>query len=59
MPFGTVDEVIAEAKKTMRVLGGSGGYILSPTHYLLADVPPENILALRDAVMAFGGYPLD
>jgi uroporphyrinogen decarboxylase len=58
MPFGTVEEVTAEAIKVMRVLGGSGGYILSPTHYLLADVPPENILALRDAVLTYGHYPL-
>jgi uroporphyrinogen decarboxylase len=59
MPFGTEDEVVAEVKKAMRALGGSGGYILAPTHYLLADVPPENIIALRDAVMTYGHYPLD
>jgi uroporphyrinogen decarboxylase len=58
MPFGTTDEVTAEAIKTMRALGNNGGYILAPTHYLLADVPPENILALRDAVLKHGQYPL-
>jgi len=58
MPFGTPDEVRAEAIKTMRALGPSGGYILSPTHYLQPDVPPENVIALRDAVMECGHYPL-
>jgi uroporphyrinogen decarboxylase len=58
MPFGTVDEVKAEAVKVMRVLGQSGGYILAPTHYLQGDVPPENVIALRDAVMEHGQYPL-
>jgi uroporphyrinogen decarboxylase len=58
MPFGTPDEVTAEAIKTMRALGPGGGYILAPTHYLQPDVPPENIVALRDAVLAHGRYPL-
>ncbi len=58
MPFGTVDEVKHQAKVAMRALGVGGGYILAPTHYLLPDVPPENILALRDAVLIGGRYPL-
>ena len=58
MPFGTPEEVAAEALKTMRALGPGGGYILAPTHYLQADVPPENVIALRDAVLEHGGYPL-
>lgn len=58
MPFGTPDEVRAEAVKTMKALGPGGGYILSPTHYLQPDVPPENVMALRDAVLECGHYPL-
>lgn len=58
MPFGTPEEVKAEAIKTMRLLGPNGGFILAPSHYLQADVPPENIIALRDAVLEHGSYPL-
>lgn len=58
LPFGTPEEVYAEAVKTMRALGLGGGYILAPTHYLTPDVPPENVLALRDAVLERGRYPL-
>lgn len=58
LPFGKPDEVRAEAKKVMEALGPGGGYILAPTHYLLGDVPPENIIALRDAVLECGPYPL-
>lgn len=58
LPFGTPEEVKAEAIKTMRMLGPGGGYILAPTHYVQGDVPPQNILALRDAVLEFGHYPL-
>ncbi len=59
MPFGTPEEVKAEAVKTIRALGPGGGYILAPTHYLQGDVPPENIIALRDAVLEYGSYPLN
>jgi uroporphyrinogen decarboxylase len=59
MPFGSPEEVTREATTTMKNLGRGGGYILSPTHYLLADVPPENTIALRDAVIQYGRYPLN
>jgi uroporphyrinogen decarboxylase len=58
LPFGSPDEVKAEAILAMRNLGVGGGYILAPTHYLTPDVPPENVLALRDTVMLHGRYPL-
>lgn len=51
MPFGSPDEVRQEAAHTIKVLGEGGGYILGPTHYLQADVPPENILALKEVVL--------
>lgn len=58
MPFGTVEEVKDKTRETIQTLGPSGGFILAPTHYLQADVPPENIVALRDAVLEYGRYPL-
>jgi uroporphyrinogen decarboxylase len=58
LPFGSPAEVREEVEKTIRALAPGGGYILAPTHYLLPDVPPANMLALRDAVLEFGQYPL-
>ncbi len=46
MPFGTSDDVRAEAQRLMRTIGAGGGYILSPSHAIPRDVPVENILAL-------------
>jgi uroporphyrinogen decarboxylase len=57
LPFGTPDEVAAEARRYMRALGPGGGYILAPAHNVQSDVPPENLIALRDAVEAYGYYP--
>lgn len=58
LPFGTPEEVKEEVRKTIFALGPGGGYILAPTHYVQPDVPPENILAMRNAVLEFGRYPL-
>jgi uroporphyrinogen decarboxylase len=58
LPFGKPEEVRAEAISVMHALGFGGGLILAPTHYLLPDVPPENVIALRDAVLKHGRYPL-
>lgn len=58
LPFGKPDEVRTEAIKVMHALGYGGGLILAPTHYLTPDVPPENVIALRDAVLKHGSYPL-
>lgn len=50
LPYGTVDEVRAEVGSLIHVLGRGGGYILSPTHIVQSDVPPENVLAMCQAV---------
>jgi uroporphyrinogen decarboxylase len=56
LPFGTPDEVRAEVKRIIEILGKDGGYMLSSVHTILPDVPPENILAMVDAAVEFGGY---
>jgi uroporphyrinogen decarboxylase len=48
LPYGTPDDVRAEVKERIRVLGKRGGYICGPDHTLLADVPIENVLAMMD-----------
>jgi len=47
-PYGTPDEVRAEVRERIRVLGKGGGYILAPSHELQGDVPLENMLAFID-----------
>jgi uroporphyrinogen decarboxylase len=55
---GTVDEVRAEVQTRIAQLGHGGGYIVAPSNHLQADVPPENVIALFEAVREFGAYPL-
>lgn len=49
LPNGTPDEVAAETRRIIGILGESGGYVVNTVHNIQADVPPENILALFQA----------
>ncbi len=48
LPYGTPDEVRAEARRVRDLLGRDGGYVLSPSQALQGDVPVENIEALLE-----------
>lgn len=48
LPFGTPEEVRAETRERMRVLGRQGGYILGPSHAIQDGTPAENIVAMFD-----------
>jgi uroporphyrinogen decarboxylase len=58
LPFGTPDQVKQEVRRVIRLLGRGGGYMLASVHTIMNEVPPENILAMVDAVEEFGQYPL-
>jgi len=48
-----------EMKRVINILGKGGGYMVASVHTIMHEVPPENILAMVDAVEEFGRYPLD
>jgi uroporphyrinogen decarboxylase len=56
LPFGTREEVVAEVKERVEVLGKGGGYILAPVHTVEADVPVENLLTVYETAMNLGRY---
>ena len=56
LPFGTPDEVRAEVKRIIQILGKDGGYMLASVHTIMSDVPAENVLAMVDAALEFGAY---
>jgi len=58
LPSGTPDEVRAEVRRVIDVLGPGGGYMVSSVHTVMNDVPARNILAMTDEVQAYGRYPL-
>ena len=58
LPTGTPAEVRAEVGRAIDALGHGGGYMLASVHTVMDEVPPENILAMVDAAMDLGRYPL-
>jgi uroporphyrinogen decarboxylase len=58
LPTGTPEEVRDEVRRVIEILGPGGGYMVSSVHTVMDDVPPENILAMVDAVEEFGKYPI-
>lgn len=58
LPSGTPQEVRQEVKRVINILGEGGGYMVASVHTVMNEVPPQNILAMVDAVEEFGYYPL-
>ncbi|MCZ7545179.1 MAG: uroporphyrinogen decarboxylase family protein [Anaerolineae bacterium] len=50
LPFGSPMDVRAEVARRIADLGNGGGYVLSAVHNIQPDMPPENIVAMYDAV---------
>lgn len=50
LPFATPERVREEVKRIVAILGQGGGYVLAPSHNIQADVPPENIVAMYEAI---------
>ncbi len=50
LPLGTPEEVREHVSKQVSILSPGGGFVFQQIHNVLADVPPENIIAMFDAV---------
>ncbi len=59
LPFGTPETVADEVKRVIGAMGPGGGLILGPVHNVQPDVPPENLVAMCEAVQHYGRYPLN
>ena len=58
LPHGSVAEVREEVRRVIEALGPGGGCMIGAVHTVMNDVPPQNVLAMVDAVEEFGQYPL-
>ena len=50
LPRGTPDEVAEHVRERVRILAPGGGFVFQQVHNIMADVPPESIVAMLDAV---------
>jgi len=58
MGTGSVRQVRDEVKRRIQELAPGGGFVFGSVHNIQAQVPPENIVAMFDAALEFGGYPI-
>jgi hypothetical protein len=56
LPRGTPDEVRREVRERIEIFGRGGGYVFNTVHNIQSDVPPENIVAMWEALQEFGRY---
>jgi uroporphyrinogen decarboxylase len=49
LPHGTPKQVYEETTRIIGILGQKGGFIVSPSHQVQGDTPPENVVAIFDA----------
>ncbi len=56
LPFGTPEQIRAHVKQNMNCFKPGGGYIAANVHNITAEVPPENVVAMFDAIKEFRDY---
>jgi uroporphyrinogen decarboxylase len=49
LPRGTPEEVHKHVKENVRIMSPGGGFVFQQVHNILADIPPENIIAMFEA----------
>jgi uroporphyrinogen-III decarboxylase len=49
LPCGTPDEVRTNVRELVSSWAPGGGFVFQQVHNILADVPPENIIAMFEA----------
>ncbi len=55
---GAPERVRAEVRRRIDDLAPGGGFVFAAVHNIQANVPPENIAAMWEAVERHGSYPL-
>ena len=53
--FGTPQQVKNQVKERLEIFAKEGGYVFNTVHNILPEVPPENIVAMFEAVKEFNG----
>lgn len=51
LPFGTPEEVRSQVRERVDILGKDGGFVFNTIHNIVANVPPENILAMYNEIL--------
>ena len=50
LPFGTPEEIRKHVRNNVKIMTPDGGFVFQQVHNIMAHVPPENIIAMFEAV---------
>ena len=50
LPNGTPQEIKDDVRRNVEALAPGGGFVFNTVHNIQADVPPENIVAMWEAL---------
>jgi uroporphyrinogen decarboxylase len=53
LPSGTPDEVKDDVRRNVEALAPGGGFVFNTVHNIQADVPPQNIVAMWEALQEY------
>lgn len=56
LPTGTPQEVKDDVRRNVEALAPDGGFVFNTVHNIQADVPPQNIVAMWEALQEYGAY---
>jgi uroporphyrinogen decarboxylase len=56
LPHKSPKEIREDVKKRIEIFMPGGGFVFNQIHNILADVPPENIIAMLEAAYKYGKY---
>ncbi len=56
LPRGTAAQVKDEVRRRIDDLAPGGGFVFSTVHNVQSDVPPENYMAMWEALKEYGVY---
>jgi len=56
LSFGTPAEVRSEVERHLSIMAPGGGYVFTTIHNIQPEVPPENVMAMLQALEDFGEY---
>jgi len=50
LPYATADAVRQHVREQVEILRPGGGFVFQQVHNILANVPPENVVAIFEAL---------
>lgn len=56
LPYGTPQQVRDEVRRRIDDFAPGGGFVFAAVHNVQSDVPPENFMAMWDAMREYGVY---